>query len=417
MTAVFHPQTPVQLAECVAEANRAGRTLEIVGRGGKRSLGRPVAAEALIDMSACTGLLALSPEEGFVSARAGTLLEEIEVELLRRNFRLGFEAADWGPLLGAEPGIASIGGIIATAAAGPRAATTGGIGRHLLGATGVTGAGESFACRRGGEGPDLTGLMPGSMGTLAVLAEVTLAIAAHPEAQRTLCLVGLAPGPAVEMMESILAGPIGVNGAAHLPAGLTACSSVPPVFQAGDSLTAFRLEGDDEWVAGRALALHCVLGRKARVVELSGHFSAHFWREIRDVMAFVGDDRVVWRLDAPPRAMAEATLAIQAVTPAEILYDRGGALAWAAFDEAAPDGWEALVRGAMRGAGGRATLFRGTPELRRAVAPFPLAAGEAAALSGRLKSAMDPGHILNPGRLGHDTEPASCTPTRTSTAP
>lgn len=394
MTEISRPATPAELLDVISQANNEGRPCEVLGRGSKRGLGPPAKAATVIDMSACSGIMALSSEERTITAKAGTLLEEIEIELLRRSLRLGFEAADWGPLLGADPGIATIGGIIAAGACGPRSVVAGGIGRHLRGVRAVSGAGEEFSANRGQDGPDFSGLMAGSMGSLAVMHDVLLALAAHPQSQRTLAIVGQAPDRAIETMGAMLAGPIGIDAAAHLPAVLAACSAVPPVFQADEAVTALRLEGDDEWVAEHAAALRCVLSAQGPVIEIGGHFSVQFWREVREVMPFVGDDRLVWRLDLPAAMMAAVIASIAEQATIEFFYDRGGALAWVAFDSPAADAWAGLVEGAV-GQAGRATLFRAPPELRRPVA-FSRGTG---GLSGRLRAAFDPAKILNPGRI------------------
>src|SRR4029077_16953230 len=54
------------------------KSLEIVGHGTKRALGRPAQVDARLDLSALTGVTLYEPEELVLSARAGTPLAEIE---------------------------------------------------------------------------------------------------------------------------------------------------------------------------------------------------------------------------------------------------------------------------------------------------------------------------------------------------
>jgi glycolate dehydrogenase FAD-binding subunit len=82
--------------------------------------------------------------------------------------------------------------------------------------------------------------------------------------------------------------------------------------------------------------------------------------------------------------------------------DWGGGLLWVAVPEQ-DDANAAVIRGAVHGPDGRgtghATLVKGSPALRRAVAVFEPQPPALAALSRRVKEAFDPKHILNPGRM------------------
>src|SRR4029077_16154608 len=102
---------------------------------------------------------------------------------------------DFGPPSGRPPGQASLGGIIACNLSGPRRVKAGAARDFILGCTVVNGGGETGkAGGRGGKnvpGYDLSKLMTGSFGTLAVLAEATIKVLPAPEASRTLCLAGL----------------------------------------------------------------------------------------------------------------------------------------------------------------------------------------------------------------------------------
>ena len=82
--------------------------------------------------------------------------------------------------------------------------------------------------------------------------------------------------------------------------------------------------------------------------------------------------------------------------------DWGGGLLWAAVAEAGDAGAEiirAAIRGPDGGDTGHATLVKGSPALRGAIAVFEPQPAPLAALSRRVKDAFDPAHILNPGRM------------------
>src|SRR6476660_1603280 len=112
-----------------------GKTLEVVGRGSKRTRGRPSQSDLTLDLSALSGVTLYEPEELVLSARAGTPLEEIEALVDSRGQQLAFEPMDYGPLLGVPAGNATIGGVLAGNLAGPRRIKAGAARDHFLGFT------------------------------------------------------------------------------------------------------------------------------------------------------------------------------------------------------------------------------------------------------------------------------------------
>ena len=69
--ATLKPETPEQVLEAVAWAAAEEAPLEILGRGSKRALGRPVQAANTLDLSGLSGITLYEPEELVLSARAG----------------------------------------------------------------------------------------------------------------------------------------------------------------------------------------------------------------------------------------------------------------------------------------------------------------------------------------------------------
>src|SRR5262249_7630374 len=76
------------------------KSLEVVGHGTKRALGRPAQVDATLDLAALTGITLYEPEELVLSARAGTPLAEITAATDAKGQQLAFEPMDFGPLLG-----------------------------------------------------------------------------------------------------------------------------------------------------------------------------------------------------------------------------------------------------------------------------------------------------------------------------
>src|SRR5262249_47194167 len=146
------------------------KSLEVIGQGSKRQLGRPAQSDATLDLGGLSGVTLYEPEELVLSVGAGTLLAEIEALLAGSAQELAFEPMDYGPLLGLPPRHGTIGGALATNLSGPRRIKAGAARDHFLGAIAISGRGETF--KTGGRvvknvtGYDLCKLLAGSWGTL-----------------------------------------------------------------------------------------------------------------------------------------------------------------------------------------------------------------------------------------------------------
>jgi glycolate oxidase FAD binding subunit len=394
------PRDAEDVRQIVADATAAGTPLEVLGRGSKRGLGRPVQAAATLDLSALSGITLYEPEELVMTALAGTPLSEIERTLAEKSQRLAFEPMDMGPLYGVAAGAASIGGVFAANLSGPGRLRHGAARDHLLGLKGVNGLGELFKSGsrvvKNVTGYDLCKLMASSHGTLAALTEVTFKVMPRPEKTRTVLVLGLGDGRAREAMSAALGSPHEVVAAAHLPASVARGSAVSYVSGAGTSLTALRVEGPAPSAEHRCAALRQELAGFGATEELHGMNSGRLWQEIRDAACFAGDGGALWRLSVAPTEGPAAIARIAAKAEARWFYDWGGGLVWLAFPAAA-DAGASLVRGALDG--GHATLIRADASVRAAVPVFQPQSSALAALARRVKESFDPKGILNPGRL------------------
>ena len=180
MTEPFRPGAANELREVIAAALASESPLEVMGRGTKRTLGRPPEIEAAVRLDRLAGIGLYEPEELVMSAGCGTPLAEIEALLAGNRQQLAFEPLDYGALLGGEPGRATIGGVFACNLSGPRRIKTGAARDHLLGVQAVTGRGDLI--KSGGRvvknvtGYDLSKLLAGSFGTLAIMTELTFKV-------------------------------------------------------------------------------------------------------------------------------------------------------------------------------------------------------------------------------------------------
>ena len=289
------PTTPDEVLAIVAEANAHGRRLEIMGAGSKRSLGAFDGVDATLSTTRLDHIIDYQPDELVLTVQPGVRLEDLERLVAGRGQMLAFEPPRLTRLLGAR-GEPTLGGIIGANLSGPRRLRAGAVRDHLLGFAAISGRGEQF--KAGGKvvknvtGYDLMKLMAGSWGTLAVLTEVTIKVLPAPRTETTLLLFGLADARASEAMGLAMNGPFEVSGAAHLPAHAAAAAPL----KAEMPVTALRLEGFEGSVVARVESLAGALKGFGRVDRLDAAHSREFWGQIREVEAFIGDPRPLWRL-------------------------------------------------------------------------------------------------------------------------
>src|SRR5471030_1970431 len=135
------PRDAQEVEQTVGWALAEGKTLEVVGRGTKRAIGRAAQWDATLYLSGLSGVTLYEPEELVLSARAGTPLAEIEALVAASKQELAFETMDYAAVLGSDTGSASIGGVLAANLSGPRRIKAGAARDHFLGVTAVSGRG------------------------------------------------------------------------------------------------------------------------------------------------------------------------------------------------------------------------------------------------------------------------------------
>ncbi|MDN5786060.1 FAD-binding protein [Pseudorhodobacter sp.] len=410
----MRPDTEQELAEALRGA--AG-SLRIVG-GGTRAIGRVPPGDVL-ETGALAGISLYEPGALTMIAAAGTPLAEIKAALASDTQRVAFEPPDMRRLLGRE-GVATIGGVVAANASGPRRIQVGACRDHILGLRFVDGMGRVI--RNGGRvmknvtGYDLVKLLCGSHGSLGVLSEISFKVLPAPETQASLCLHGLDEAQAVAAMAAALGSPYEVTGAAHGVIG-TGFASV----------TRLRLEGFSPSVAYRLRELARLLAPFGEAeLEEDASLSRLKWQEMRDVTAFA-DHPFVARLSIKPSDFAglyfDAANLFFARPPLrrgfDVMLDWGGGLVWVAATarqlaenaQVAPDrGVEPELHGAKllfeylqsfcAVECGHATLLKAPPGLAARVQPFQPESAGIAALTRGLRAKFDPRGILNQGVMG-----------------
>lgn len=203
--AVVFPQTHEQTVALV-RACRAART-PLVARGrGTNTTGAtvPVAGGIVASFERMNRVLRLDPANRLAVVEPGVLNGDLQAALRP----LGFF---WAPDPTSGP-YCSIGGNLACNSAGPRTVKYGAPRENTLGLRAVAGSGEEFRAgyytSKGATGYDLTRLLIGAEGTLALITEATLKLTPLPAAKRVLRATYADIDAAAAAVSRIMAQPV-----------------------------------------------------------------------------------------------------------------------------------------------------------------------------------------------------------------
>jgi D-lactate dehydrogenase len=203
--AVVFPTSPAQVLALV-RACRAHR-LPLVARGrGTNTTGAtvPAAGGVVASFERMARILDIRPADRLAIVEPGLLNADLQAALAPHGLF-------WPPDPTSAP-FCTVGGNIACNAGGPRAVKYGATRDNVLALRTVSGAGEDFRCgsptTKGATGYDLTRLLVGSEGTLAVVTEATLKLAPLPGARRTLRATYADVDAAADAVARIMAQPV-----------------------------------------------------------------------------------------------------------------------------------------------------------------------------------------------------------------
>lgn len=403
--AILTPANEAELGDILASACADRRPVEVVGGGSKTGIGRPQRLAQKISTAQLAGVVDYDPAELVLTVRAGEPLAAIEALLAQSNQMLAFEPFDFGPIFGHAAGASTIGGVVAAGIAGSRRLSAGNVRDHVLGFTAVSGAGQSF--KAGGRvvknvtGYDVSKLMTGSWGRLAVMTQMTLKVMPRPRTTLTLALRGLSLAEGASALARALRSQADPAAAAFTPGSETPESKTPESKTPGsEGLTVIRLEGSGPSIEARARLLGDLLADAGAVDRLDQGEAQRLWASVRDGSwlgqgaSEGGSDDVLWRISAPLSAGGGVAEAL-AVLGGRSLLDWGGALVWAL----APAGATSQIRSIAESAGGHAMMVRAPSAVRKLTPALHPETPGVTALSARVKAALDPHAILDPQRF------------------
>ncbi|MFA1539286.1 FAD-binding oxidoreductase [Actinomadura monticuli] len=361
---------PKDLAEA-ADVMRvaAERGLAIVPRGAETRLdwGRPPErCDLLVDTHRLDGLLEHTAGDLVAKAEAGLPMDVLGERLAEHGQRLALDV----PLPGS-----TVGGTIATGAAGPLRTMYGTPRNLVIGLTIVRADGQ--VARSGGKvvknvaGYDLGRLFSGSYGTLGLIVEATFRLHPIPAASAFVTCAVAGPEDAHDAVQSVLHSPVAPSAVEYI----------------GPGTVAVLLEGVPEGVAARAGQTLELLGENAGISETA----PEGWGRYPDGTTLID-------ISAPPPALRDVLTLLGPDVP--ITWSGSGHGHVALSPELAPDDVADLLgrlRSALAPHRGHAVVRYTPEEVRGEIdlwGPVP-----ALALMRRVKDQFDPDRRLSPGRF------------------
>lgn len=346
------------LQQQVAAGIATKKPLHIIGGGSKAFYGNEAIGTPL-NTAAHTGIIAYEPSELCITARAGTPLQDIEALLTANGQMLAFEPPCFSPE-------STIGGAVAAGLSGPGRAWRGSVRDHVLGVKVITGYGKvaSFGGQvmKNVAGYDISRLITGSMGTLGLILDVSLKVLPRPATELTLTL-DMPDREAYELTTTMRRSTFPLSATCYF-----------------DGCLYLRLSGEPSHV----FASHRKIGGEP----LSN--PDQFWLALRNQTHefFQQYDRPLWRMSFPPATNVISRL------EGNSLVEWGGSQRWVYTNIPVN-----LIRNIAHKGNGHATLYRGSLP---GVNPFHPLPSNLFSVQQRLKQAMDPHGIFNPGRMYKD---------------
>jgi glycolate oxidase FAD binding subunit len=347
------------LSQRIEHCSRTGHAVHIEGGGSKHFYGGPVEGE-ILSTRGFAGILEYEPTELVVTAKAGTLLSDIEALVASQRQMLAFEPPRFSKS-------STIGGVIASGLAGPRRGTHGGVRDFVLGATLMDGRGQVLhfggTVMKNVAGYDVSRLLAGSMGCMGVLLDISVKVLPIPATESTLRFA-MSEAQFIIQVNRWLGDPLPISGS-HWHAGVAH----------------LRLSGAQAAVNEAIKKLGGEL--------LSAEEATDLWNSLRDqthpFFNWTGD---LYRLSLPATSTP-------VISEFETLIEWAGSQRWL---RAPADSNPATIQALAQSMNGHATLYHTPIAAKRAFA-FTMPAPTLKSIQQKLKKEFDPAGIFNPGRM------------------
>lgn len=349
-------QKIISIKEQIANAIEEKAALQIIGGNSKAFLGRTSTGTAL-NMADYQGIISYEPTELYITVKAGTLLSEVKAVLAEQGQMLAFEPPEVNEKT-------TMGGVVATGLSGPRRPYAGSVRDFVLGIRCINGLAKEMSF--GGQvmknvaGYDLSRLLTGSFGTLAVILEITFKVLPLPEFELS-ASKAMQKHDALQLMSTLSGQSLPISAAAYY-----------------DGKIYIRYSGNEKVIRDNLKKNQFEADEKNKT----------FWKELRKFKSPIFNSaKPIWRLSLPSASNFETA-------DDNYLIDWGGAQYWLASDRPANELFTLAKR-----QGGSAFLFRGGDRTGDIFQALP---DELFKLQKNLKQAFDPHRVLNPNKMYRD---------------
>ncbi|MCE9604470.1 MAG: FAD-binding oxidoreductase [Planctomycetia bacterium] len=411
LSTTYTPASPAEVVETVRSAVAA--RAPIYPLGGRTALGFGSATKASgwgLSTEKLTRVVDYPARDMTITVEAGITLAELRQTLAAERQYLPVDAS--------QATEATLGGLIAVNFSGPRRFGNGTLRDYVIGISAVDGTGTLF--KAGGRvvknvaGYDFCRLLIGSLGTLAVMTQVTLKVKPIPAAS-VLAIVDLDSASQAESLLSAIIDSKTTPTAIELLAG-HAWNDLAALNSTGDS-TSYRLvvglEGTDaevEWMTERLRQEWKTLGvAEPRFIRDAA--ANELWQRLIDfgctpaASAGASDKaNLVFKLNVPPSRVVSLCELVRATFPQASFLARAGSgiILVSIVETASHELVKPLIQAlhpAVAAVGGQCVLWQSVvaEEFTRQLAWGPLR-GDIAVMR-KLQRQFDPHGLLNPGRF------------------
>lgn len=387
----FRVSSVDQLADLLRGTIAAGGA--VVPVGGATALGYgnvPMNVQATLSLFDLNRVLEYQPSDLTLSVEAGTTMAAVQRTLAEHGQHLAIDVP--------FPDRATIGGVIATATAGPRRLADGTLRDQLVGASFVRSDGS--ICKAGGmvvknvSGFDLTRMFHGSLGTLAVITSVNLKVTPVPKTEASL-VAQAGDIPAALALSRMLLTSLTWPTALELELD-------------GDAVSvAVRFTGGVAGVTQRRDETRRAMADAGMfdIQSLDADVSRHWWQSYVDAHARERPDAVQIQSVLRPSAVADylprLRAALAGLAPESRMAVSPGVasvrLTCAVTDDRSAE-WLALLRRAAASGADAATIQYAPPRLKHDLDVWGETLPDGVAVMRALKREMDPRGVLNTGR-------------------
>jgi glycolate oxidase FAD binding subunit len=391
---VVRPRALEDVARVVALAHDEKLTVVPRGRGTAMALGAPpVRVDVVLDLTVLDTILEHHPDDMTATVQAGVTAGALAARLAAHRQMLPLDPPGWSDR--------TLGGIAATGASGPLRLRYGTMRDLLLGvrfvqADGVLTWGGARVVKSV-TGYDVPKLLVGSLGTLAVLAELTLRLHPLPEAEATSLASMASLDEAERLAATLVESTLQPSRLELLDPGALAAVGLP----AAAAGLVISFGGVEPAVRAQQAAISAAAARGGGRVNTLG---PAFWRTYDRMLASTGTTRLkvttLASRTAATFAQARAALAgadgviMTACAPLGVLRVAAGQ-----GDVARLAAGVERLRAFVAADGGSVVIERGPAELKARVDPWGPVAAPALELMRALKAELDPQRTLNPGRF------------------